>query len=111
MEPADIGDINFSVRRQTSELNTPRKSVTVDPPTKDELTTFFETLNSSDLKPVILKIISPYCDQFIPKLCDNSLPPTISQLYNPEALSMKYMTLLSICEETAKTLMVRKNAS
>ena len=89
MEPADIGDFNFSVRRQTSELNTPRKSVTVDPPTKDELTTFFETLNSSDLKPAILKITSPYCNQFIPKLCDNSLPSTISQLYNPEALSCR----------------------
>lgn len=83
-----------------------RKSKEIDPPTEDELESFFAALDSSKEKPAILKITPPYSKQFIPKLCDSSLPPPISQLYNPKALEMDYLTLLTECEDVARRLKV-----
>ena len=58
------------------------------------------------MKPAILKITPPYSKQFIPEMCDNSLPPPLSQFYDPEALRMDYLALIMKCEEVALTLKV-----
>ena len=71
------------------------------------LNAFYEMLNSSSVKPVILKITPPYSKQFIPCLSLTSLPTPISQLYYPDALGMDYLELLSRCEEVAANLKVR----
>ena len=59
MEPAYVKDIGFS---STSVL---KKPCDIDPPTKDELEKFYRALNSSKVKPAILKITPPYSKEFI----------------------------------------------
>ena len=96
------------MKQSTSPL---RKSKQIDPPTECELEAFFSALNSSTEKPAILKITPPYSKQFIPKLCNTSLPPPISQLYNPKSLEMDYLALLSECEDVARKLKVKNSNS
>lgn len=67
---------------------------------------FYETLNSSDVKPAILKITPPHSKQFIPLMTNESLPQPVSQLYEPSTLELDYLALLSRCEEIAKGLKV-----
>ena len=44
---------------------------------------------------MILKITPSYSKEYIPNLYDASFPPPISQLYDPEALGMDYLSLLA----------------
>lgn len=101
MEPANVEDIRFS-----SKSSVIRKSRDIDPPTEDELEKFYCALNSSQTKPAILKITPPYSKEFIPHLTDPSLPVPISQLYDPETLTLGYLCLLKKCEEVARGLSV-----
>ena len=80
------------------------KSLMTLTPTEDELEKFYHTLNSSKIKPAILKITPPYSKEFIPRSTDLSLPLPISQLYDPETLELGYLHLLKKCEEVARGL-------
>ena len=98
--PAGIADIDFTSKHSTTaSVSLPRKGRGVELPTETELNAFYEMLNSSSVKPAILKIIP------CPSL--TSLPTPISQLYYPDALGMNYLELLSRCEEVAANLKVR----
>jgi len=78
----------------------------IDVPSEDELIKFYDCLNSSDVKPAILKITPPYSQQFIPMGMNESLPQPISQLYDPDALQLDYLSPLNRCEEIARNLKV-----
>ena len=93
-------DIRFS---STCVLKKPRD---IDLPTEDELEKFYHALNSSKIKPAILKITPPYSKEFIPRSTDPSLPLPISQLYDPETLELGYLCLLKKYEEVARGLRV-----
>ena len=93
-------DIGFS---STCVLKKPRD---IDLLTEDELEKFYHALNSSKIKPAILKITPPYSKEFIPRSTDPSLPLPISQLYDPETLELGYLCLLKKCEEVARGLRV-----
>lgn len=54
------------------------------------------------MKAAILKITPPYAKKFAPP----DLPPPISELYNPECLSMDYLTLIEECEKIFNTIKV-----
>ena len=101
VEPANIEDITFSSKQP------PGTSRKIEPPTEEEFSDFCSALNTSKAKPALLKIMPPYSKQFIPKLCDKSLPPLISELYDQNALGMNYLDLLAKCEEASHTLKVR----
>ena len=73
---------------------------------RDELEKFYHALNSSKIKPAILKITPPYSKEFIPRSTDPSLPLPISQLYDPETLELGYLCLLKKCEDVARGLRV-----
>ena len=55
---------------------------------------FFAKLDSAPKKPAILKIVEPYSEQFIPKLCNVALPKPLTELYNPDSLHLEYLSFL-----------------
>ena len=87
-------------------MKLPKEKQSIDVPSEDEISNFLEALNSSDVKPAILKITSPYSKQFIPLCMNESLPKPVSELYDPAALELDYLSLLSKCEEIARNLQV-----
>jgi len=58
------------------------------------------------LNPAIMKISPPYSKQFVPMNMNESLPQPVFQLYDPAALQLDYLSLLSRCEEIARSLKV-----
>ena len=63
-------------------------------------------MNSAQLKPAILRIVPEYADQFAPGHLALDLPLLMSQLYKAEYLSLDYISLQSVCEDTAKDFQV-----
>ena len=63
-------------------------------------------ISMAKCKPAILKITPPYSGEFIPTICKDSFPKPISELYNPEALHMDYLSLLNECETMFESLKV-----
>ena len=99
MTPANVEDIKFSSKSPGTAL---RKSQDVNPPTELELEEFYQTLNSSKVKPAILKITPPYSKEFIPQSHNKTLPLPISQLYDPETLQLDYLSQLKKFEVVVK---------
>ena len=113
MSAANIKDIDFtattSKKKQkdvASSSSLHKQKRHIEPPSTSELDVFYETLNHAQLKPAILKITPPYLDQFIPDSCNASFPALISHMYNPNCLSMDYMSLVKHCEEARKAMKV-----
>ena len=77
------------------------------PPSPEALVTFLEELNKAKQKPAIFKISQPYAQEFIPKCVGSTLPLPMMELYNPEALHMDYLSLLTACESTFDTIRVK----
>ena len=67
---------------------------------------FFAQLDSAPKKPAILKIVEPYSEQFIPKLCNVALPKPLTELYDPDSLHLEYLSLLELCEERFQSIKV-----
>ena len=97
-------DISFTAKQASSSL--PRQAQRIEPPTEAELDVFYKTLDSSAVKPAILKITPQFSEQFMPHLSLTSLPPPISQLYDQDALQLDYPALLRKCEKEVRTLKV-----
>ncbi len=72
-------------------------------PAKEELDALFVKINAAMKKPVILKVVEPYSEQFIPKVFSPSLPNQLAQLYDPDSLHMEYLPLLDLCEKIHDT--------
>lgn len=70
----------------------------IPPPTEDEISAFYSTIDGAKKKPAILKLIQPYAEFFIPKLSKAEFPKPMTELYNTEALTMNYTELLAECE-------------
>ena len=109
MTPANVSDINFTAKQcQSNSIRgaseSSRKPIPV--PSEAELDEFYKTLNSSTDKPAILKITPPYSKQFIPLVSSTALPSPMSQLYDPDALGMDYLSLIRKCEEIASNIEV-----
>ncbi|KAL5510426.1 hypothetical protein EMCRGX_G005968 [Ephydatia muelleri] len=104
--PSEIVTINFSSSTTDCAKTVFQCKVkphhVVQPPTDSEIDTFYQTMNSAQLKPAILRIVPEYADQFAPGHLALDLPLLMSQLYKAEYLSLDYISLQSVCEDTAK---------
>lgn len=60
-------------------------------PTQDELNDLYRQLESIGRKPVLLSILPGYCDKFVSECEVETLPPTLSSLFN---LELSYLELL-----------------
>ena len=76
------------------------------PTTDEEMDVFFKAVNNAKQKPGILKVVPPYCESYIPKLANNSFPKPVTELYNPEALHLGYIELISECEKVYANMKV-----
>ena len=76
------------------------------PASQATMTTFYQEIIMAEKKPTMLKIIHPYAQEFIPKLCSSTLPLPMLELYNPEALHMNYLSLLEACELAFQSITV-----
>ena len=113
MIPAHVCDIKFvsprkrrygtSTNNDTDHLPGP-SSKTVAPQSPSRVKEFLAQLNKADKKPAILKITQPFAVAFVPKLCKDTLPLPLTELYNPDALAMDYLTLLAACENTFSSI-------
>lgn len=81
------------------------------PPSPAAMTAFFQEINMAEKKPAILKIVQPYAHEFIPKICCSTLPLPMTELYNPEALHMGYLSLIETCESAFQSITVRVTVS
>lgn len=75
-------------------------------PTTEEIEVFYSAINRASKKPAILKVTMPYAKSFVPKLCLSEFPKPLLELYNPEALKMNYLELLSECEKIFSSINV-----
>ncbi len=73
-------------------------------PDNFEIDTFFKKLNESGKNPAILSIVSPYSDNYIPKVVQPNFPKPLQQLYNKESLKYDYLKLLAVCEKINITI-------
>lgn len=98
-------DISFSDKKRCIDDST-CKIPTKKPPSEESLKAFYKCLNEAKSKPAILKITRPYSLQFVPKICDQSLPTPLTEMYEPEALHSDYLSLLEKCETAFSTIKV-----
>jgi hypothetical protein len=114
--PSYVKDITFispaNARKRLSqsinEIQQP-PSPTTDKPSMLEVNKFFEEISKAKNKPSILKITTPYSEQFVPTSSISTFPKPITELYNPNALSWEYIDIVKECERVFSTLQVRKN--
>ena len=105
VSPAPIKDIDFKRCDHVSAALNSHSDV--EPPSESEIAVFYKALDLAKTKPAILNITPPYTEQFIPHVCDSALSTPLSQLYNPDCLSVDYVILLKICEETFKVSKIK----
>ena len=65
-----------------------------------------ETINNAAKKPAILRVTSPYSEQFVPEFSGPSFPKLISELYDPKMLHSTYTELLTECDKAAAMIKV-----
>ena len=73
---------------------------------EDQFKLFLDYISGSVHKPGLLKITTPFAEQFVPRACDSSLPHSLSSLYSPNALHLDYLSLLQECEMVFSTIKV-----
>ena len=103
--PSYVKDITFispaNARKRLSqsinEIQQPQ-SPTTDKPSMLEVNKFFEEISKAKNKPSILKITTPYSEQFVPTSSISTFPKPITELYNPNALSWEYIDIVKECE-------------
>ena len=80
-------------------------------PTEIELQDFFYKLNLSTSKPAILSLVPPYNVQYKPKSIQEIDPQVLSELYEPECISLNYRELLVKSKELTFTVSVSQQAA
>ena len=73
-------------------------------PTEDELETLFKDLSDAG-NPVILSIVQPYCEKFVPQSLD-CLPKPLTDLFDETLLDVSYPELLEKSHETFTKLKI-----
>ena len=81
----------------------------IPPPTDEELNTFFATINLSDQKPGILRVLDDYAEYFIPDTVRPEFPEPLDFLYDPTKLQVGYLDLLNHCETVFDQIKVGKD--
>ena len=79
------------------------ESSRVPPPTSEQVNAFYERLNKCKNKPVLLRVLPGYCEQFS-TLSGPTLPSSLLDLYSDDNRSMNYADLLTKCEEIFSSL-------
>ena len=74
-------------------------------PTEDELTTLYKNLSDAG-NPVILSIIPPHSERFVPRSCSDQLPKLLTSLYNKTLINISYPELLKKCEDVFTNLSI-----
>lgn len=67
---------------------------------------FFKKISEAKAKPAILKITSPYAENFIPILSNPKFPVCLTELYNPDKLNKDYLDLITECERVFESIKV-----
>ena len=75
------------------------------PPSPATMTTFYQEIIMEEKKPAMLKLIHPYAQEFIHKLCSSTLPSML-ELYNPKALHIDYLFLPEACKLVLQSITV-----
>ena len=84
------------------DLNLPPPKVSK--PTEDELETLFKDLSDAG-NPVILSIVPPYCEKFVPQSL-YCLPKPFTDLFDEKLLDVSYPELLEKSHETFTKLKI-----
>ena len=111
----EVSDIDFSCPN-TSKTYVPGpekqiKEVPSSTPTEIEHQDFFCKLNLSKSKPAILSLVPPYNVQYKPKCIQEIYPQVLSELYEPECISLNYRELLVKSKELTFTVSMSQQAA
>ena len=74
-----------------------KKRKTIPEPTEEEAASLFEALNNCGQKSVILSLVEPYSDQFVPKSLQDKFPPILTELHDERYHDADYEDLLYHC--------------
>jgi len=74
-------------------LKTPGKKK-FDPPSSARLCSFMKSLSECKSKPVVLSLIPPYSDIYVPDVLKGDLPPVLTEVRNDSAFQLNYTELL-----------------
>ena len=91
-------------RVTTTQCAVHRDHVANEKPESSELDNFFTKLSQCSTKPVILSIVTPYSDSYIPKTIQPTYPKPLQQLYDEKYLDCNYLELLAVCEQVEITV-------
>lgn len=105
-----VSEIDFSSAKQKhSRLsdeepkNVKKMRARVEEPSAEVQKDFFKALSSCGFKPVILSLIPPYSDTYVPKV-NNELPKPLTGLYNEQCVNDSFEELLNKSTDTFSTL-------
>ena len=90
----------------TVTLQTKRQLKDIQLPSDLDLNCFFESISKAKIKPAILRIMPPYCKEFIPTLSFVMYPKPNRELYNPVAFELMYHDILTECVKTINSTKV-----
>ena len=96
-----------SAERAESSCSNLSTAHAVPEPTDDELKQLYQTLSESG-KPVILSIVPPHSDMFVPSSSSDSFPRTLTSLYNEDLLHVSYPELMNKCDDVFQHLKIRR---
>ena len=80
---ARVNDIDFHKKKEATSKS---GSTTIPQPSKKEWYSFIPKLQSSSSKPVILSLVHPFSDSFVPESLDQDLPHVLNTIFKPELI-------------------------
>ena len=107
---APIEKIDFSAPKQkltklSTKVGQDSVKLRIPEPTEDELTALYKNLSDAG-NPVILSIIPPHSEKFVPQSCSDQLPKLLTSLYDKTLLKVSYPELLTKCEDVFTNLSI-----
>ena len=98
-----LGKLTSSQSAERVESSGSNLSTAVPEPTDNELKQLYQSLSESG-KSVILSIVPPHSDMFVPSSSSDSFPITLTSLYNEDLLHVSYPELMNKCDDVFEHL-------
>ena len=114
VEFAELTDIDFTAPNRKKQLaETPneepaakRPRIHSGPPTEEERATFYKKVHDTGASSVVLTVVKPYADAYIPKSASTTLPKPLSSMFEEGNLQLDLGSLIAKSKQAILTLQV-----
>ena len=102
IEKIDFSAPKWKLTKLSTKVVQDSVKLRIPEPTEDELTALYKNAGN----PVILSIIPPHSEKFVPQSCSDQLPKLLTSLYDKTLLKVSYPELLTKCEDVFTNLSI-----